>query len=74
MTSRFDRTGTNLIDLPSLVQNITSQRRDGVMTVRMGKDERFLRFTAGNLVALSGVSASTSMLIQAAEAFPAGQA
>ena len=59
MTSRFDRTGTNLIDLPSLVQNITSQRRDGVMTVRMGKDERFLRFTAGNLVALSGVSAST---------------
>ena len=59
MTTRFDRTATNLIDLPSLVQNITSQRRDGVMTVRMGKEERFLRFNAGNLVALSGVPAST---------------
>ena len=59
MTSRFDRSGTNLIDLPSLVQNITSQRRDGVMTVRMGKEERFLTFTAGNLVALSGGAAST---------------
>ncbi len=59
MTSRFDRPASNLIDLPSLVQNITSQRRDGVMTVRMGKEERFLRFSAGNLVALSGVPAST---------------
>ncbi|HEX3134496.1 MAG TPA: DUF4388 domain-containing protein, partial [Planctomycetota bacterium] len=59
MSSRFDRPAANLIDLPSLVQNITSQRRDGVMTVRMGKEERFLRFTAGNLVALSGVPAST---------------
>jgi len=59
MTTRFDRPATNLIDLPSLVQNITSQRRDGVMTVRMGKEERFLRFNSGNLVALSGVPAST---------------
>lgn len=59
MTTRFDRPAVNLIDLPNLVQNITSQRRDGVMTVRMGKEERFLRFVSGNLVALSGVPAST---------------
>ena len=58
-SSRFDRSAANLIDLPNLVQNITSQRRDGVMTVRFGKEERFLRFVAGNLVALSGVPAST---------------
>jgi tetratricopeptide (TPR) repeat protein len=58
-SSRFDRPAANLIDLPNLVQNITAQRRDGVMTVRMGKEERFMRFTAGNLVAISGVPAST---------------
>jgi tetratricopeptide (TPR) repeat protein len=59
MTTRFDRPAVNLIDLPNLVQNITAQRSDGVMTVRMAKEERFLRFVSGNLVALSGVPAST---------------
>ncbi len=60
MTSRYDRqNSSNLIDLPNLIQNITSQRRDGVMTVRMGKEERFLRFNAGNLIGLTGVSGST---------------
>lgn len=59
-TSRVERSGANsaLIDLPSLMQNIAGQRRDGVMTVRQGKDERFLRFAAGQLVALSGPPAS----------------
>lgn len=60
-TSRVERSGANaaLIDLPSLMQNIAAQRRDGVMTVRQGKEERFLRFAAGQLVALSGSSASS---------------
>ena len=59
-TSRYDRpTSSNLIDLPNLIQNVTTQRRDGVMTVRMGKEERFLRFVAGNLVGLTGVAGST---------------
>jgi tetratricopeptide (TPR) repeat protein len=41
------------------MQNLTAQRRDGCMTVRNGKEERFLRFNAGNLVGLSGGAAST---------------
>jgi tetratricopeptide (TPR) repeat protein len=59
-TSRHDRpASSNLIDLPNLIQNITSQRRDGIMTVRLGKEERFMRFNAGNLVGLTGVPGST---------------
>ncbi len=59
MSSKFERSSVNLVDLPGLVQSITQQRRDGVMTVRQGKEERFLRFLGGNLVALSGPQPAT---------------
>ncbi|HTM23338.1 MAG TPA: DUF4388 domain-containing protein, partial [Kofleriaceae bacterium] len=54
MTSKIERAATNLVDLPGLVQSITQQRRDGVMTVRQGKEERTLRFVSGHLVGLNG--------------------
>ena len=59
MSSKFERSSVNLVDLPGLVQSITQQRRDGVMTVRQGKEERFLRFLGGNLVALNGPQPAT---------------
>jgi hypothetical protein len=54
MTSSVERAAINLVDLPGLIQSITSQRRDGIMELSQGKEERSLYFAAGQLVALSG--------------------
>jgi tetratricopeptide (TPR) repeat protein len=56
MTSHYKHTpsNSNLVDLSGLVQSITSQGRNGMMTVQQGQETRFLRFTAGQLQGMSG--------------------
>ena len=44
-----------LVDLQGLIQSIVTQRRSGDLTVRSEGDERHIRFSGGQIVAVSGM-------------------
>lgn len=56
MASTSDSTRTNsLMDLQGLIQSIATQRRSGELTVTSGNDQRCIRFTGGQIAAVSGM-------------------
>ena len=46
-----------LVDLPGLIQSISTQRRSGELLISHGEEQRRLRFTGGHITAFTGMRA-----------------